>query len=185
MAPFTVVADGVPVGMTTFMNIDAANRRVEIGSTWLGPAVQGTGVNAEAKLLLLTRAFEDLDCIAVEFRTHFHNFQSRAAIERLGAKPDGVLRSHQLIGGVLLVLGLGTRVVGAVFALVMLGALFTVHLPAGFFAADGGYELVLLLAAVGVSLAVSGGGAWSGDAVIAGRQGAATAERREGAHAAA
>lgn len=91
----------------------------------------------------------------------------------------------ELIGGVLLVLGLGTRVVGAVFALVMLGALFTVHLPAGFFAADGGYELVLLLAAVGVALAVSGGGAWSGDAVIAGRQGAATAERREGAHAAA
>ncbi|MCT1922499.1 GNAT family N-acetyltransferase [Brevibacterium luteolum] len=101
MAPFTVVLDGRPVGMTTFMNIDAANRRVEIGSTWLSPAVQGTGVNAEAKLLLLTRAFEALDCIAVEFRTHFHNFQSRAAIERLGAKPDGVLRSHQLFNGVL------------------------------------------------------------------------------------
>ncbi|WP_435202396.1 DoxX family protein [Janibacter sp. GS2] len=90
----------------------------------------------------------------------------------------------ELVGGVLLVLGLGTRVVGALFALVMLGALFIVHLPAGFFAADGGYELVLLLAAVGAALAVSGGGAWSADAVIAGRQGAATAERREGAHAA-
>ena len=86
---------GRAVGMTTYLNIDEANRRLEIGSTWLGPAAQGTGVNAEAKLLQLTRAFEVLDCIAVEFRTHWHNRQSRAAIERLGARQDGVLRNHR------------------------------------------------------------------------------------------
>ncbi len=99
MAPWAIVspATGGAVGMTTFMNIDAANRRVEIGSTWLADAAQGTGVNAAAKLMLLRRAFEDLDCIAVEFRTHWHNRQSRAAIERLGAKQDGVLRSHQVM----------------------------------------------------------------------------------------
>ncbi|GAA4392248.1 GNAT family N-acetyltransferase [Nocardia zapadnayensis] len=101
MAPFTVLDGGTPVGMSTYMNIDAANRRLEIGSTWLSPAVQGTRVNPEAKLLMLSRAFEELDCIAVEFRTHFHNFQSRAAIAKLGAKQDGVLRSHQLFNGVL------------------------------------------------------------------------------------
>lgn len=101
MAPFTVLDGGTPVGMSTYMNIDAANRRLEIGSTWLSPAVQGTRVNPEAKLLMLSRAFEELDCIAVEFRTHFHNFQSRAAITKLGAKQDGVLRSHQLFNGVL------------------------------------------------------------------------------------
>lgn len=101
MAPFTVLDGGAPVGMSTYMNIDAENRRLEIGSTWLSPTVQGTRVNPEAKLLMLSRAFEDLDCIAVEFRTHFHNFQSRAAIAKLGAKQDGVLRSHQLFNGVL------------------------------------------------------------------------------------
>lgn len=101
MAPFTVLDGGTPVGMSTYMNIDAENRRLEIGSTWLSPTVQGTRVNPEAKLLMLSRAFEDLDCIAVEFRTHFHNFQSRAAIAKLGAKQDGVLRSHQLFNGVL------------------------------------------------------------------------------------
>jgi RimJ/RimL family protein N-acetyltransferase len=67
---------------------------LEIGSTWLGRDVQRTGINAAAKLLLLTRAFEELDCLAVEFRTHWHNRQSRNAIERLGAKQDGVLRKH-------------------------------------------------------------------------------------------
>jgi RimJ/RimL family protein N-acetyltransferase len=77
------------------MNIDAANRRVEIGSTWYARAVQRSGLNTEAKLLLLTHAFETLDCIAVEFRTHFLNHQSRRAIERLGAKLDGILRCHQ------------------------------------------------------------------------------------------
>ncbi|MBD8893420.1 GNAT family N-acetyltransferase [Roseibium litorale] len=86
---------GNAVGMTTYMNIDAANKRVEIGSTWYRPAVQRSGLNTECKLMLLRHAFETLGCIAVEFRTHFMNRQSRAAIERLGAKLDGVLRSHQ------------------------------------------------------------------------------------------
>ena len=96
MQPFTVIdrATGQPVGMTTYMNIDAENRRVEIGSTWYRRAVQRTGINTECKLMLLRHAFETLDCIAVEFRTHFFNQQSRRAIERLGAKLDGILRSH-------------------------------------------------------------------------------------------
>jgi len=83
--------------MTTYMNIDARNRRVEIGSTWYARSVQRTGMNTEAKLFLLTHAFETLDCIAVEFRTHFLNHQSRRAIERLGAKLDGVLRAHMIL----------------------------------------------------------------------------------------
>jgi RimJ/RimL family protein N-acetyltransferase len=82
--------------MTTYMNIDAAHRRVEIGSTWYRRSVQRTPLNTEAKRLLLAHAFEQLNCIAVEFRTHFFNHQSRRAIERLGAKLDGVLRSHQI-----------------------------------------------------------------------------------------
>jgi len=82
--------------MTTYMNIDAGNRRVEIGSTWYGKGVQRTDLNTHCKLLLLTHAFEALSCIAVEFRTHFFNQQSRRGIERLGAKLDGILRSHQV-----------------------------------------------------------------------------------------
>ena len=97
MLPFCVMTpDGTPVGMTTYMNIDAANRRVEIGSTWYRKAVQRGPLNTEAKRLLLSHAFDDLDCIAVEFRTHFMNQQSRRAIERLGAKLDGILRSHSI-----------------------------------------------------------------------------------------
>ena len=98
MCPFTVIdpATGQAVGMTTYMNIDAANRRVEIGSTWYRQCVQRSPLNTEAKRLLLAHAFEQLNCIAVEFRTHFFNQQSRRAIERLGAKLDGVLRSHQI-----------------------------------------------------------------------------------------
>ena len=96
MAAFTVFGpEGTVAGMTTYMNVDAVNRRVEIGSTWYARAVQRSGLNTEAKLLLLGHAFEALDCIAVEFRTHFLNHQSRRAIERLGAKLDGILRSHQ------------------------------------------------------------------------------------------
>ncbi len=97
MLPFTVIdtATGQPVGMTTYMNVDAANKRVEIGSTWYRSCVQRTPLNTEAKLLLLTHAFNTVGCIAVEFRTHFMNTQSRRGIERLGAKLDGVLRSHQ------------------------------------------------------------------------------------------
>jgi len=97
MLPFAVLnPEGQAVGMTTYMNIDAANRRVEIGSTWYRRAVQRTALNTEAKRLLLSHAFETLDCIAVEFRTHFFNHASRRGIERLGAKLDGVLRSHQI-----------------------------------------------------------------------------------------
>jgi N-acetyltransferase len=96
MAPFAVIetASGEPVGMTTYMNIDTAQRRVEIGSTWYRARVQRSPLNTECKRMLLGHAFEALDCIAVEFRTHFFNHQSRRAIERLGAKLDGVLRSH-------------------------------------------------------------------------------------------
>lgn len=98
MAPFAVVlpATGRAAGVTTYMNLDPDNRRLEIGSTWLSSQAQGTGVNPAMKLLMLTRAFEQLDCIAVELRTHWHNHQSRAAIARLGAKQDGVLRNHVL-----------------------------------------------------------------------------------------
>jgi N-acetyltransferase len=98
MLPFAVVdvASGKAVGMTTYMNIDAVNRRVEIGSTWYRKSVQRTDLNTHCKMLLLAHAFEKLDCIAVEFRTHFFNHQSRRGIERLGAKLDGILRSHQL-----------------------------------------------------------------------------------------
>ncbi len=98
MVPFSVVeaSSNQAVGMTTFMNLDAANRRLEIGATWYRNRVQRTAVNTECKFLLLSYAFEQLKCIAVEFRTHFFNRQSRAGIERLGAKLDGVLRQHQL-----------------------------------------------------------------------------------------
>ena len=96
MLPFTVLdAAGVASGMTTYMNIDAAHRRVEIGSTWYAKRVQHTLLNTECKLLLLGHAFDTLDCIAVEFRTHVFNQPSRRAIERLGARLDGILRSHQ------------------------------------------------------------------------------------------
>jgi RimJ/RimL family protein N-acetyltransferase len=97
MLPFTVFdAAGDIVGMTTYMNVDAANRRVEIGSTWYAKRAQRSALNTQCKLLLLGHAFETLDCIAVEFRTHFFNHQSRRGIERLGAKQDGILRSHQI-----------------------------------------------------------------------------------------
>lgn len=96
MLPFTVRdAGGRIAGMTTYMNIDAANRRVEIGSTWYARRVQRTALNTESKRMLLAHAFEALACIAVEFRTHFFNQQSRRGIERLGAKLDGILRNHQ------------------------------------------------------------------------------------------
>jgi N-acetyltransferase len=95
--PFTVrrTDTGAAVGMTTYLNIEADVPRLEIGSTWTAASAQRTGVNAESKLLLLTHAFDVLGCLAVEFRTHWHNHQSRAAIARLGAKQDGVLRTHR------------------------------------------------------------------------------------------
>jgi RimJ/RimL family protein N-acetyltransferase len=97
--PFAVIhnATGKATGMTSYVNIDVANRHVEIGSTWYRASVQRTPVNTECKLLLLTHAFESLNCIAVEFRTHFFNQQNRHAIERLGAKLDGVLRNHWIM----------------------------------------------------------------------------------------
>ena len=85
------------VGSTRYFNVDAANRRLEIGHTWYAKRAQRTAINTECKLLLLTHAFEALRCIAVEFRTHWFNQPSRRAIERLGAKQDGVLRNHQLL----------------------------------------------------------------------------------------
>ncbi len=96
MLPFAVLQDGKAVGMTTYMNIDAPNQRVEIGSTWYRANVQRSSLNTECKRLLLAHAFEQLNCIAVEFRTHFFNQQSRNAIERLGAKLDGILRNHAI-----------------------------------------------------------------------------------------
>ena len=96
MLPWAVLdASGTPVGMTTYMNIDNAHQRVEIGSTWYARRVQRTPLNTEAKRLLLAHAFDTLQCIAVEFRTHRFNTQSRRAIERLGAQLDGMLRNHQ------------------------------------------------------------------------------------------
>ena len=98
MLPFALLdpASGRALGMTTYMNLDRANRRVEIGSTWVAEHAQRTPLNTEAKLLLLTHAFDTLGCIAVELRTHVLNHQSRRAIERLGAKLDGILRNHQI-----------------------------------------------------------------------------------------
>jgi len=96
MLPFAVRdAGGRLVGMTTYMNVDAVHRRVEIGSTWYAASVQRSALNTCCKLLLLAHAFERLDCIAVEFRTHFFNQASRRGIERLGARLDGILRHHQ------------------------------------------------------------------------------------------
>lgn len=98
MLPFAVLENtsGKAVGMTTYLDIDAANRRLEIGYTWYAQRVQRTSLNTECKRLLLTHAFETLGCIAVEFRTHFFNQQSRRGIERLGAKLDGILRNHRI-----------------------------------------------------------------------------------------
>lgn len=97
MLPFAVIAadTGKAVGITTYLNIDAEAHRVEIGGTWYRKQVQRTALNTECKLMLLTHAFDNLNCIAVEFRTHFFNYQSRRAIERLGAKLDGILRNHR------------------------------------------------------------------------------------------
>lgn len=98
MLPFAILdSSGKAVGMTTYMNVDAANRRVEIGSTWYRKSVQRGPMNTECKLLMLRHAFEELDCIVVEFRTHFMNVASRRAIERLGAKMDGILRSNMIL----------------------------------------------------------------------------------------
>ncbi|MGK2881503.1 MAG: GNAT family N-acetyltransferase [Mycobacterium sp.] len=91
------LADGAVVGSSSYLNVDAPNRRLEIGHTWYSGSARRTGMNTESKLVLLTHAFDTLGCIAVEFRTHFFNTASRAAIERLGAKQDGILRCHQVL----------------------------------------------------------------------------------------
>ncbi len=83
------------IGSTRYFNVDEGNQRLEIGYTWYSESYQRTAVNSECKYLLLSHAFEKLEAIAVEFRTHWHNQKSRAAIARLGAKQDGVLRNHQ------------------------------------------------------------------------------------------
>ena len=97
--PFVVHdnATGDIVGCTRYFNVDASNRRLEIGHTWYATHAQRTAINTECKLLLLTHAFEKLKCVAVEFRTHWFNHASREAIARLGAKQDGVLRNHQIL----------------------------------------------------------------------------------------
>ena len=97
--PFVVRdnATGDIVGCTRYFNVDAANRRLEIGHTWYAKRAQRTAINTECKLLLLAHAFEKLRCIAIEFRTHWFNHASREAIARLGAKQDGVLRNHQIL----------------------------------------------------------------------------------------
>jgi RimJ/RimL family protein N-acetyltransferase len=97
MLPFVVRRNdtGAVVGATTYLNVDAVTPRLEIGYTWTAASAQRTGVNTESKLLLLGHAFEVLGCLAVEFRTHWHNTQSRTAIAALGAKQDGVLRNHR------------------------------------------------------------------------------------------
>ncbi len=89
--------DGEVIGSSSYCHVDPPNKRLEIGYTWYRQSVRRTGVNTECKLLMLGHAFDELNCVAVEFRTHFFNFTSRAAIERLGAKQDGILRSHQLL----------------------------------------------------------------------------------------
>ena len=98
MLPFAVIdpATNLAVGMTTYLHADAVHKRVEIGSTWYRRQVQRTALNTECKFMLLRHAFESLECIAVEFRTHFFNTASRRAIERVGAKLDGILRNHRL-----------------------------------------------------------------------------------------
>jgi N-acetyltransferase len=97
--PFVTLdrASGSTVGSTRYMNIEAPHRRLEIGTTWIGKSFQRTAINTEAKYLMLKYAFETLRCIAVDLRTHEKNVQSRAAIERLGAKLDGLLRNHRIM----------------------------------------------------------------------------------------
>ena len=89
--------DGTLMGSSSYLNVDPHNRRLEIGNTWYVASARLSGVNSETKLLMLGHAFDVLRCVAVEFRTHFFNFASRTAIERLGAKLDGILRSHQVL----------------------------------------------------------------------------------------
>src|SRR5579862_2502042 len=96
--PFATVerASGRVIGSTRFMNIDAANRRVEIGSTWIAAPWQRSAINTEAKYLMLRHAFETLGCIRVELKTDALNQKSRSAILRIGAREEGTLRQHMV-----------------------------------------------------------------------------------------
>lgn len=91
------VASQLVVGTTRYYNVDARNRRAMIGYTWFSASVHRSPINTESKLLMMEALFEAYAAIAVEFRTHFFNRASRAAIERLGAKQDGILRNHQIM----------------------------------------------------------------------------------------
>ena len=99
--PFTIIekADNRVAGITTYMSIAPEHQRLEIGSTWMGKAFHGTGINKACKFLLLQYAFEQLGCIRVELKTDFNNQQSRKAIAKLGAKEEGVLRQHMIMPG--------------------------------------------------------------------------------------
>ncbi len=99
MMPFAVIVDGKLVGTTRFMRMAPQHRRLEVGGTFYAPSVQRTGVNTQAKRLMLGHAFDTLRCQCVQFRTDALNLRSQAAIERLGAKKDGVLRGHQIVDG--------------------------------------------------------------------------------------
>lgn len=96
--PFVIIdkKSNTIIGTSRYMNAVSLHKRLEIGHTWYAKSFQKTGVNTECKYLLLQCAFEELNCIAVEFRTHWHNHPSRNAIARLGAKQDGILRNHQV-----------------------------------------------------------------------------------------
>jgi N-acetyltransferase len=94
--PFVVRdTEGAVVGSTRFYEVDPSVPKLSIGYTWYAPRVQRTGLNTEAKLLLLTHAFENLGCVSVYLETSWFNHASRTAIARLGAKQDGVLRNHR------------------------------------------------------------------------------------------
>ena len=97
--PFVIVhkPSATIVGTTRYMNVEEAHRRREIGSTWIAASHQRTAVNTEAKLLMLSHAFGERGCVRVEFVTDALNTQSRAAITRLGAKEEGVLRNHMIM----------------------------------------------------------------------------------------
>jgi N-acetyltransferase len=99
--PFVIIdkVSGGLVGATRFMRMKPDARRLEIGTTFYAQSVQRTAINSEAKVLLLTHAFEIMDCLCVQFRTDVFNFASQRAIERLGAKKDGILRNHSIMNG--------------------------------------------------------------------------------------
>ena len=97
--PFTVIqrATGKPIGCTRYLNIDPANRALEIGGTWYGLEYQGTLVNTECKYLLIKHAFEVLGCVRVWFKTDQRNKRSQHALEKLGVVKEGVLRNHMIL----------------------------------------------------------------------------------------